>query len=52
MEVFGKWFLNHRGKQELIDLAINAGVNDGNISVFSEALGVNLFLHVKNRLPM
>ena len=52
MEVFGKWFLNHRGKQELIALAINAGVNDGNISVFSEALGVNLFLHVKNRLPM
>ncbi|NTV06552.1 MAG: class I SAM-dependent methyltransferase [Chlorobiaceae bacterium] len=47
MELFGKWFLCHRSKQELIDLAIESGVEKKHISVVSEPLGVNLFLRIK-----
>jgi len=47
MEVFGKWFLNHRDGRELIELAINAGIENDKIKVFSEDLGVNLFLHIR-----
>lgn len=46
MELFGKWFLHHRSMQELIDLAIDAGIDRKNINVLSEPLGVNLFLRI------
>lgn len=47
MEVVGKWYLNHRDENELEQLAIDASVDRQQISVQSEPLGVNLFLHLK-----
>lgn len=47
MELFGKWFLYHRSEKELINLAIESGVEKTHISVVSEPLGVNLFLRIK-----
>ena len=46
MELFGKWFLYHRHEKELIDLALQAGINRQNIDIFSEQLNVNLFLRI------
>ena len=48
MELFGKWYLVHRSRQQLFGLATDAGIDSWNVQVFSEPLGVNLFLHVKN----
>lgn len=48
MELFGKWFLYHRSEEELVELARAAGVSDRHIHIFSEPLGVNLFLHVSH----
>jgi SAM-dependent methyltransferase len=42
----GDWFLFHRSQEELEKLARECGVPPENISVRSEALGVNLFLHI------
>lgn len=47
MEVFAQWYLHHRDKSELKQLAIKAGVEENKIDVRSEDLGVNLFLHIK-----
>lgn len=44
---FGNWHLNHRTIEELISLAKESGVSEENISVKSEPLGVNLFLHIR-----
>lgn len=46
MEVYGKWFLNHRSKETLTNLAMEAGVLRNNICVHKEQTGVNLFLHL------
>lgn len=46
MEKFGHWFLNHRSKDKLMQLALNAGVKENLIYVDSEEMGVNLFLHI------
>jgi len=45
MEVFGQWYLHHRGEAELIGLALKAGIPRESIKVSAEAEGVNLFLH-------
>ena len=47
MEVFTQWYLHHRNKKDLIDLALKAGVAKSLISVSQEEVGVNLFLHLK-----
>ena len=47
METFAQWYLHHRTKSELVDLAKSAGISSNKIEVRSEELGVNLFLHVK-----
>lgn len=47
MELFGDWFLIHRTKEEMIQLAEQAGFDRKNITVKSEAENVNLFLHIK-----
>lgn len=47
MEVFGQWYLHHRGEEKLIELALLAGVPESLIHVSQEEEGVNLFLHVK-----
>jgi ubiquinone/menaquinone biosynthesis C-methylase UbiE len=46
MEIFGEWYLNHRTKGELINLALDAGFERENICVSSEEENVNLFLHI------
>lgn len=48
MEIFGEWYLNHRTKEDLFSLAIQAGFTEENISVSSENENVNLFLHMRN----
>ncbi|MBK7761868.1 MAG: class I SAM-dependent methyltransferase [Bacteroidetes bacterium] len=46
MELIGDWFLEHRSKDHLINLALEAGAEQKNIRVGSEMEGVNLFLHI------
>ena len=48
MEILGDWHLQHRSENELIELAIQAGFEKGQISVGREPQNVNLFLHIKN----
>ncbi len=49
MELFGEWFLHHRTEEELIRLALEAGVaHSQNIRVESEAERINLFMRIKN----
>lgn len=47
MEVYGQWYLNHRSKETLINLAQSAGMKDEQIEVSQEETGINLFLHIK-----
>lgn len=47
MEEVGQWFLHHRSKQQLAQLAAHAGFAPGSISVQHEELGINLFLHLQ-----
>jgi SAM-dependent methyltransferase len=42
----GNWFLHHRSSEELIKIASECGIPRDKISVKSESLGVNLFLHI------
>lgn len=43
---FGHWFLHHRSPDDLIRIAGQCDVPRRNITVNSESLGVNLFLHI------
>lgn len=47
MELFGEWILIHRSKEELIRLSLLAGVNEENIFVDKEPLGINYFLRIR-----
>ncbi|TDH28591.1 class I SAM-dependent methyltransferase [Segetibacter sp. 3557_3] len=47
MELVGDWYLQHRSKEQLVELAIKAGANKEQIHVGQELEGVNLFLHVQ-----
>lgn len=47
MELFGEWYLHHRSKNELIQLAKKAGFDSKNITIGSEEENVNLFLHIR-----
>jgi hypothetical protein len=47
MEILGDWFLYHRSEDELIDFALQAGIERDKIEVFKEPLGINLFLRVR-----
>ena len=46
MEIFGQWYLHHRNKNQMIDLADSSGINAKKIFVDAENTGVNLFLHI------
>lgn len=46
MEKACNWYLFHRTRKELKELAVKAGISIEQLSVKSESLGVNLFLHV------
>ena len=47
MELFGDWYLHHRTRDELVDLALEAGFNKNQLSIGKEEENVNLFLHIK-----
>ncbi len=46
-EVVCQWYLHHRSEDELIELALKAGIPRENIRVDKEETGVNLFLHLE-----
>ena len=47
MEIIGDWILNHRSEKQLVNLALECGASEENISIDSEPEGINLFLHIK-----
>jgi SAM-dependent methyltransferase len=47
MEVVSEWYLNYRSREDLVRIAGEAGLLNGNVFVDSEALGVNLFLNIQ-----
>jgi len=46
MEVLSDWFLNHRSKTDLLDIARRACIDEKLIQIDTEPLGVNLFLRI------
>ena len=55
MEVVTDWHLHYRTEQQLIDLALQCGVDPDDVRVGSEPEGINHFLHIKQGqdfLPM
>mgnify|MGYP001057154236 CR=1 FL=1 len=48
MEVLSDWHINHRSKYDLIRMAVEAEVDENQIAVEMEKLGINLFLRIKN----
>jgi extracellular factor (EF) 3-hydroxypalmitic acid methyl ester biosynthesis protein len=49
MEVMGAWYLNYRSEEELLDLGQEAEIPEESMHVDREPLGINLFLHIRNR---
>lgn len=47
MEVLGDWYLYHRSEELLKSFAMEAGIQPENIEIFSEPLGINLFMKIK-----
>ncbi len=47
MEVVSEWYLNYRSREDLLKIAGDAGLLNGNVFVDAEALGVNLFLNIQ-----
>jgi len=47
MEVVSEWYLNYRSREDLLRIAGEAGLLNGNVFVDAEALGVNLFLNIQ-----
>jgi extracellular factor (EF) 3-hydroxypalmitic acid methyl ester biosynthesis protein len=52
MEVLSDWYLNHRSKYDLIRMAVEAEVNEDQVMVEMEELGINLFLRIGNNRPV
>jgi extracellular factor (EF) 3-hydroxypalmitic acid methyl ester biosynthesis protein len=48
MEVLSDWHINHRSKYDLIRMAVEAEVDEDQITIEMEELGINLFLRIKN----
>lgn len=48
MEVLSDWYLNHRSKNDLVRMAVEAEARKENVEVEMEELGVNLFLRIKS----
>jgi hypothetical protein len=46
MEVLSDWFLNHRSKDDLLNIAARACINKKCVQIDTEPLGVNLFLKI------
>jgi SAM-dependent methyltransferase len=47
MEVLSDWYLNHRSKNDLVRMALEANAEEDSVDVDMEELGVNLFLRIK-----
>lgn len=47
MEVLSDWYLNHRSKNDLVRMALEAKAGEDSVDVDMEELGVNLFLRIK-----
>jgi len=47
MEKVGDWYLRYRSVEDLTRLALEAGIEQENIQIDSEDLGINLFMHLK-----
>jgi len=47
MEVLSDWFLNHRSKIDLLDIAKRACIEEKFVQIDTEPLGVNLFLKIR-----
>ena len=47
MEVLSDWYLNHRSRYDLIRMAVEADVNEDQIRIENEELGINLFMRIK-----
>jgi SAM-dependent methyltransferase len=47
MEVLSDWYLNHRSKNDLVRMALEADAVEDHVKVEMEELGVNLFLRIK-----
>jgi hypothetical protein len=50
MEVLSDWYLNHRSRYDLIRMAVEAQVNEDQVIIEKEELGINLFLRIKNSI--
>jgi len=46
---FGGWKLIHRSESDLINLAVQSGVDRNRIAIGQEPEGVNIFLHIWNK---
>jgi SAM-dependent methyltransferase len=46
MELVSDWYLNYRSREDLLRIAVEAGLLKGKVSIDAEALGVNLFLKI------
>jgi hypothetical protein len=47
MEVLSDWFLNHRSKEDLLNIATRACIDPKLVQIDTEPLGVNLFLKIR-----
>jgi extracellular factor (EF) 3-hydroxypalmitic acid methyl ester biosynthesis protein len=47
MEVLSDWFLNHRSKTDLLNIAARACIDKKFVKIDTEPLGVNLFLKIR-----
>lgn len=47
MEVLSDWFLNHRSKDDLLNIAAKACIDKRLVRIDTEPLGVNLFLNIR-----
>lgn len=50
MEVLSDWFLNHRSKSDLLNIASRACIDAKMVQIDTEPLGVNLFLKIRKSI--
>ena len=48
MEVLSEWYLNHRSRYDLIRMAVEAEVNEDQVIIDNEELGINMFMRIIN----
>ena len=50
MEVLSDWHLNHRSRYDLIRMAVEAEVNEDQVTIDNEELGINMFMRIENTI--